>query len=179
MPSENFFHYTRFVRAGKINLKNFWRRLYRAVENLSAKFYNRQKFKEWFKGYVSDADGISTLATEIEIDGEKKDVRISVGNEYGKFLSPERADYALIGMLAYALRNKHDIICEAPVTEELLFNINEFLIPTLIRNDKRNYPVKIQADIAQPLDKLSFAKSKVGRNGNGHVLRRRQFLFRS
>ena len=119
------------------------------------------------QGYVSDADGISTLSTEIDIDNEKKDVRISVGSEYGKFLSPERADYALIGLLAYALRNKHDIICEAPVTEELLFNINEFLIPTLVRSDERNYPVKIQADIAPPLDKLPFAKAKRGGVGTG------------
>ena len=119
------------------------------------------------QGYVSDADGISTLSTEIEIDGEKKDVRISVESEYGKFLSPERADYALIGMLAYAMWNKHDIICEAPVTEELLYNINEILIPTFVNSDKRNYPVKIQADIASPLDKLPFAKAKCGGVGTG------------
>lgn len=119
------------------------------------------------QGYVSDADGISTLSTEIEIDGEKKDVRISVESEYGKFLSPERADYALIGMLAYAMRNKHDIICEAPVTEELLYNINEILIPTLVHSYKRNYPVKIQTDIAPPLDKLPFAKAKRGGVGTG------------
>lgn len=106
------------------------------------------------QGYVSEAESVSTLSTVIEIGDEKKDVRISVSNEYGQFLSPERADYALVGMLAYALRNKHDIICEAPVTDELLYNVNELLIPTFIRTDERNYPVKIQADIAPPLDKL-------------------------
>lgn len=110
------------------------------------------------RGYVTEVSDASIMFTDIDIDTEKKHVLISVGKDYGKFLSPERADYALCGMLYYALLNKHDIICEAPVTEELLYNIREILIPTLIHSDPRNYPVKIQADIAPPLDKLPFAK---------------------
>ena len=119
------------------------------------------------QGYVSEAEGVSTLSTVIEIGDEKKDVRISVENEYGQFLSPERADYALVGMLAYALRNKHDIICEAPVTDELLYNIQEILIPTLFRSDKRNYPVKIHAEIAPPLEKVNIANAVRGGVGTG------------
>lgn len=114
------------------------------------------------QGRVLEAEGVSTLSTVIEIDGAPKDVRISVSNEYGKFLSPERADYALVGMLAFALRNRHDIICEAPVTDELLYNVRELLLPTFIRTDTRNYPVKIQADIAPPLNKLDLANAPWG-----------------
>ncbi len=110
-------------------------------------------------GKVLEADGITTLSTEIEIGDAKKEVRLSVAREYGKYFSPERADYALVGMLAYALRNKHDIICETPVTDELLYNIRELLIPTFIRSDSRGYSVKIQADIAPPLEKLNVAET--------------------
>ena len=113
-------------------------------------------------GKVLEAKGTSTLSTEIEIGDAKKDVRLSVASEYGKYFSPERADYALVGMLAYALRNKHDIICAAPVTDELLYNIRELLIPTFVRSDARNYPVKIQAEIAPPLNKLDVAKATRG-----------------
>lgn len=119
------------------------------------------------RGYVSEVANAAILFTEIEIDDEKKHVLVSVAQEYGKFLSPERADYALLGMLAYALRNRHDIICEAPVTDELLYNLREILIPTLVRTDSRNYPVKIQADLATPLDKLPFAKAIRGGVGTG------------
>lgn len=119
------------------------------------------------RGYVSEVGNAAILFTEIDIDGEKNHVLISVGSEYGKFLSPERADYALVGMLAYALRNKHDIICEAPVTDELLYNLREILIPTFVRSDSRNYPVKIQAELAAPLDKLMFAKGIRGGVGTG------------
>ncbi|MBR3498075.1 MAG: hypothetical protein IKO05_03675 [Selenomonadaceae bacterium] len=118
-------------------------------------------------GYVKDSEGLSTLSTDIEIDGEKTNVYLSVEPQYGKFLSPERADYALIGLLAYAMRHGHDIICEAPVTEELLYNIREILLPTLVRSDSRSYHTKIQADIAPPLKKLPFAVGKLGAVGTG------------
>lgn len=119
------------------------------------------------RGFVSDLSGRSLLSTEIEVDNQKKPILVSVEKEYGKFLSPERADYALVGLLAYAMRNKHDIICEAPVTDELLYKIREILIPTLVRTDRRNYPVKIQADMAPPLDKLLFASNAHGGVGTG------------
>lgn len=117
------------------------------------------------RGYVSDLADRSIMFTDIEVDEEPQHVLIAVNKAFGKFLSPERADYALVGLLAYAMRNKHDIICEAPVTDELLYKIREILIPTLVRTDQRNYPVKIQANIAPPLDKLLFVKT--GRSGIG------------
>lgn len=110
------------------------------------------------RGYVEENSGTSTLFTDIEIDGRNHRVFVSVGAEYGKFLSPERADYALVGMLAYALRNRHDIICEAPVTEELLYKIREILIPSFVRSDSRNYASKIQASMALPLDKTAYGR---------------------
>ena len=119
------------------------------------------------QGYVSESPHATNLLTEIEIAGEKKNVGVSVEKDYGKFLSPERSDYALLGMLGYALRNRHDIICAAPVTEELLYKVKEVLIPALVRSDQRNYPVKIQAEIAPPLDKLPVAKAARGGVGTG------------
>lgn len=114
------------------------------------------------QGQVSTSGDNSTLSTVIDIGNEKKNVCLSVSKEYGQFLSPERADYGLVGMLAYALRKKHDIICEAPVTDELLYNIRELLIPTFVRSDARNYPVKINAEVAPPLDKLDVAQVTCG-----------------
>ena len=119
------------------------------------------------QGYISDSESTSTLTTEIDIGDRKRVVNLSVEKDYGKFFSPERSDYALVGMLAYALRKGQDIICEAPVTEELLYNINEILIPTFVRSDPRNYSVKIQAETAPPLDKLPYGKSIRGGVGTG------------
>ena len=127
-------------------------------------------------GYVKDSEGHSTLSTDIEIDGTKTNVYLTVEPQYGKFFSPERADYALIGLLAYAMRHGHDIICDVPVTEELLYNIREILLPTLVRSDSRGYHTKIQADIAPPLDKFPVANYKLGGGRNRSIFRRRQRL---
>lgn len=137
-------------------------RIFMPMFIMSKNFFRGDNMILIHQGYVSEADGVSTLTTEIDINGEKKDVRLSVAAEYGKFLSPERADYGLVGMLRFALRTRQDIICKAPVTEELLYNIREILIPTLVRSDPRNYHVKIQADIAPPLDKLPVGQDALG-----------------
>lgn len=54
------------------------------------------------QGCVKNFSDKSVISTDIEIDEQVKNVIVSVESDYGKFLSPERADYALIGMLAYA-----------------------------------------------------------------------------
>ena len=115
------------------------------------------------RGSVSESEGLTTLSTEIDFgENDKREVKISVDSEYGKFLSPERADYMLIGLFVRAMkRNEREIICEAPVTEELLYNLNEILIPTLLHADSRYRPIKITADIAPPLDKVPFDKKYV------------------
>ena len=120
------------------------------------------------QGYVTEADGMATMHTEVDINGEIQDVTISVESQYGKFLSPERADYALIGLIVRSMK-RHDpeLICDAPVTEDLLYNIREILIPSLCNSDSRMFPVKIQADIAPALDKLPFAKNSHGGVGTG------------
>lgn len=125
-----------------------------------ARRYKKVNHAAYHKNFLATA--ATALHTELDIDDDKREVFIAVDKDYGKFLSPERADYALIAMLVYGLKNKHDITCEAPVTEELLYKLKEILIPTLVRSDLRNYPVKIQADIAPPLDKLHFDKRRGG-----------------
>lgn len=68
-----------------------------------------------------------------------------VKKEYSKYLLTERSDAFLVGLLSYAMRGKHDIQCEAPVSEELLYNIQEILIPLLVKYGKNLYLSKITA----------------------------------
>ena len=64
-------------------------------------------------------------------------------------------------------RDDREIVCDAPVTEKLLYNINEILIPTLLSSNSRYRPVKIHAEIAPPIDKLPYAKNCRGGVGTG------------
>ena len=55
-------------------------------------------------------------------------------------------------MLFYAMRRGLDIECEAPVSEEILYNIRTYLIPSLSKHCSEIYASKITADIAtEPL----------------------------
>lgn len=71
-----------------------------------------------------------------------------VKNEYAPYLTYERSDAYIIGLLKYAMSNKHDIQCETPVSETLLFNLDTFFIDSLVSNSKNLYRTKIYADIA-------------------------------
>ena len=93
------------------------------------------------KPNITKNEGKSRVSVEINIDKDKKGrARIftetlwfEVDDVYEKYLVHERSDAFLIGILQYAMRYKHDIILEAPITGELLYNLKKILIPTLCR----------------------------------------------
>ncbi len=119
--------------------------------------------------FIDEKDGISTLITDVDVNGDVRRITASVENEYAPYLCCERSDAVVIGLLSYALRHKHDIVCEAPVTDELLYNINEVLLPALLTNDSENYNVHITCDTAPCIQK----SLRGGRNWI--ILRSRQF----
>ena len=56
---------------------------------------------------------------------------------YEKYLCFERSDSFVLAVLPYALREGLDIVCEAPVTEGLLHNLNIILLPLVVKYDHR------------------------------------------
>lgn len=87
----------------------------------------------------------------IEEDGITKEIYFEVDKEYGKYLCYERCDAFVIGLLNYALRNNHDIKSKTPMTDELLYNINEYLIPSLVKNDEKLFNIRITVPTASAL----------------------------
>lgn len=71
-----------------------------------------------------------------------------VSDKYEKYLTTERSDAYLIGVLHYAMVNKHDITCLSPVSETLLYNLETFFIDSLVKNSTSLYRPKIIAPIA-------------------------------
>ena len=90
-------------------------------------------------------DNITRVVCNIEIDDDVKSVWFDVEKKYEKYLSVDRADAYLIGMLHYALSNHHNIKCELPVSEELLYNIKKILIPSLVNHSKNFRTITIEA----------------------------------
>ena len=105
------------------------------------------------KSYVIKDKSKSTacLITPFEMDGISRDIIVTVAKEYRHFLCFERSDAILIGCLKYAMVHGHDIECEVPVTEELLYSLRHVLIPTFCREDKRNHHIRIYASSAPAL----------------------------
>lgn len=92
------------------------------------------------------------VVSDIVVNGQTTSVWFEVPKEYGQYLAYERSDAFLIGMLSIAIRKHHDIQCEAPVTEELLYQLQTILIPSLVKNGNNLHPVKIVAKTAPALD---------------------------
>ena len=60
----------------------------------------------------------------------------AVDEQYGSYLHTESTDAFISAMLWYAMVTGSDIISEAPVSEQMLFSINNYLIPAMCTEEK-------------------------------------------
>ncbi len=84
--------------------------------------------------YLKEADGTVRLCAELELRGQKETIWISVDRKYGQYLTDDRADAFVVGLLPTAMQDGTDIICEAPVSRRLLYQLRHYLIPILTAN---------------------------------------------
>ncbi len=96
---------------------------------------------------VTENNEHSRLVFNIEDDGKLREIWFEVDKRYGEYLCYERADAILIGILNYAMRKKSDIVSNIPISEELLYNIRENLIPSISNYDKNLHHIKITAPV--------------------------------
>lgn len=100
--------------------------------------------------------GRARLTAEIRIgEDDVRPLWFEVEEKYGQYLCAERADAFLIGLLNFAQRERLDIVCEAPVTARLLYQIRTYLIPSLARNSKVLHETRIEA----PMDDTPMANA--------------------
>jgi len=95
--------------------------------------------------YITNSNLMARLNADVVIDGQKKTLWCEASDEYKEFLLCERSDAFLCVLLPFAMRSGKDIVCEAPVTEQFLHNLNEVLIPQLCTHDPRLYQTQITA----------------------------------
>ena len=100
---------------------------------------------------IKRANGYAILENVITIGGECKTIWFKVREQYGKYLCDERNDAYLIACLNYAMRNGYDIESKHPITETLLFNIDNYLIPALIENNPNFHRVRIYSETSSEL----------------------------
>ena len=104
------------------------------------------------KPQVKSDASTATLFTNITIDGDCKEVWFRVDKKYEGYLCYERGDAFVIAVLNYAMRNHHDIVSEAPLTEDLYYNINKYLVDAISQYNTDFYRPQITAEVAsEPL----------------------------
>ena len=71
------------------------------------------------------------LQAEFEVDGNKDILWYEVEKKYAEYLTNERADPFVVGLLWYALKHQHDIQVLSPMSERLYYTINKYLAPLM------------------------------------------------
>lgn len=98
------------------------------------------------KTYLKKNNNIC-LCSRVILQGKEETIWFSVDEEYKEYLTDDRADAFVVGLLMQAMRTGMNIICEAPVTRRLRYQLNHYLIPMLAANVKGLHPIKICADV--------------------------------
>lgn len=103
--------------------------------------------------YLVTEKGFTRVIAKIDVEDEKREVWFQVDEQYEKYLCYERSDAFLVGLLNWAMRERCDFLCEAPVTEELLYQLREYLIPAVTKASTNGilYAPKITASTTNKL----------------------------
>ncbi len=102
----------------------------------------------WIKApTVSLLGSAARLQAEVTIDGRDELLWFEVPNEYAQYLVDDRADAFIVAFVNYAMRHGHDIICEAPISSKLFYQLNSYYIPALNAADERFWTIKIQCGV--------------------------------
>lgn len=97
------------------------------------------------KGYIVRKDGMSRLCADITYDDHEITLWFAVNISQEEYLSIGRADAFVMALLPMAMRENYDIVCEDPISERLLYQLNNYLIPTLDFEESCYHLIQINA----------------------------------
>lgn len=99
------------------------------------------------KPYLQQNSSFVRLVADIDIDGQSHVVWAEVDKAYKDYLCYERSDAFVIVLLRYAIAHNHNIVCEAPMGEDLYYQINTYLIDAMVKWSNGMHRITISADI--------------------------------
>lgn len=104
------------------------------------------------KPYLRKTAGAVSLCARVTIQGNTAEAWFSVEPEFAEYFADDRADAFVVGFLTTAMRQGEDIVCEAPITRRLYYQIATYLIPTMAANMDIYHPITIYAPVTdEPL----------------------------
>ena len=99
--------------------------------------------------YLKDFSGGVKLCVQVDLQNGEQTLWIGVGKKYSEYLTNDRVDAWVVALLTTAMREGRDIVCEAPVTGRLLYQLNHYLIPMMANNMDVFHPITIHAQLAE------------------------------
>lgn len=99
------------------------------------------------KPYICEKQGCISLCAELTIGERPETAWFSVGSEFGQYLTDDRTDAFVVGFLTTAMRLGADIVCDAPVTRRLKYQLEQYLIPSMAANMEIYHSITIHAPV--------------------------------
>jgi len=111
----------------------------------------------------SKHDGRGRVTADIDCDGFVAPLWFEVEEQYAEYLCYERSDAYVLGLLHYAMKFGHDIVCETPMTGRLyeqltgqflppFYKVNGFGRDGGIGQNRKGFCTKITCEIAPEID---------------------------
>lgn len=97
------------------------------------------------KTYIVKVDKFSRLCADIRTDKRGITLWFAVDSSQEEYLCVGRADAFVVALLPMAMRGTYDIVCEDPMSERLLYQLNNYLIPMLASTGIRYHRIHISA----------------------------------
>lgn len=118
------------------------------------------------KPYVEKTGKQVRLCAQMTIQGKSETAWFSVDPEYAEYLTDDRVDAFVVGFLTTAMRLGVDIVCDAPVTRRLKYQLVQYLIPAMAANMEIYHPIAIEAPVT---DRVLPCAGAVGTGWTGGV----------
>ena len=118
------------------------------------------------KPYTEVVDGQARLCARVTAPRVDKELWFSVEPEYGRYITDDRADAFVVGLLPMAMRLGLNIRSQAPITRRLYYQLTQYLIPAMAGNMEAYHPISIDAPVT---DAVLPCENAVGTGWTGGV----------
>lgn len=102
--------------------------------------------------YLRTEGSKTVLYAPITLNGQKQLAWFATEEENSRYLTDDRLDAFVVGFLTTAMRQGEDIVCDAPLTRRLYYQLTQYMIPTMAANMGIYHPITIHAPVTdEPL----------------------------
>ncbi|MGM0551524.1 MAG: hypothetical protein ACQESW_10620 [Bacteroidota bacterium] len=99
---------------------------------------------------INERDGRVFLEAPVEVENQQRTLWFAVDRKYCEYLTPERLDAFLVGLLPAAMQRGEDIYVKGPVSERLYYHITRLFMKVLMLVIPDLKPIKIFAEELDP-----------------------------